>query len=236
MRRKSALSFLAIAVISLLLFCSCDEDVTRVESEEEEEEGEISVTIITPQDGELLDEATVVLVDVVSDYDIEKVDLIIDRILVFRATESPYKFLWFVGFWADERRHTLQAKAVDVNGKMVLSEIVEVEVEPSALAKPIACCPIWIICCPVSLYNLTLKWYGVEGAEGYRVTVYYPELGWADDLIYYCNMAYCSSRSIIISCGDNYYGELKWKVCAHNSGRYICSDWHLLQITSDCPQ
>lgn len=236
MRLAPAIPFLTIAIISLFMVCSCDEDMTKVGPEEEEEEGDIYVTIITPQDGAMLKEATVVLVDVVSDLEIEKVDLIIDRILVYRVTEQPYKFLWFVGFWADESRHTLQAKAIDVNGKMVLSELVEVEVDPSALARPITCCPFSIICCKIALCVFELKWYRVEGAEGYSIRVWYPEYDLYENLDYDCDMAYCSSQSIQISCGEDFNKELYWQVCAYNSGRYICSGWHPLLITSDCPQ
>ena len=157
MRRITAFSIPATIAIVFLLICSCDEDVTRVEPEQEVEEGEIIISIDSPMGGELLDEPTVVLVEVASDYDIESVDLFIDGTPVQRATDPPYEFIWYVGFWAQEKQHALQAKAVDINGKSVFSETVEVEVDTMTLAKPITCCPVTIICCPTH-YIHTLKW------------------------------------------------------------------------------
>jgi len=117
MNRRS----LFTVVITITILFGCDEPV-------ETDVTPPIVTITNPISGSTADGSIVIRVNATDNKEVEKVEFLIDGILVNTNDESPWEYLWNTNDYADGNQHSILVKATDPTGNIGTSSLVVVTI------------------------------------------------------------------------------------------------------------
>ncbi len=162
--KKTNLIYNVLLVLTILVFLSCEKKTTEPDNTPP------TVTITQPANGETLIEAVIIKADAVDNESVEKVEFIIDGIIVGEDNEEPYDYMWNVYYYADGQIHTILAKAYDNSDNVGQSSVVQVTV-----SEDISICPVLIS--PENQYSayylspVDFVWTNVNEAINYELLI-----------------------------------------------------------------
>ncbi|NOX36764.1 MAG: hypothetical protein GXO78_04425 [Calditrichaeota bacterium] len=94
------------------------------------------IRIVYPPDGATLTDTDTIRVEASDDEEIERVEIFIDGEKVAEQSHPPFQYTWYVGYWADDQTHTIQATAYDPDGNQASSDPIRVTIPASAALQP----------------------------------------------------------------------------------------------------